>query len=160
MRLELIVEVIASATQKQPANRLFLRVASSSPNPRLARDELEGTLDIVDESEWCRGTIGAPPSRCAPDLRRGTGRRLDRQAVSQGLLTKLSEERLRINELTLRCLPERLFEGSFLVRGQFEGFVLFRNILGLLGDGFDARRLRHFTASGRGDAMPEVPRSR
>jgi hypothetical protein len=34
------------------------------------------------------------------------------------------------------------------------------HILGLLGDGFDARRLRHFTASGRGDAMPEVPRPR
>ena len=55
----------------------------------------------------------------------------------QGLLTKLSEERFRINELTLRCLPERLFEGSFLVRGQFEGLVLFRNEDGNRGPLFE-----------------------
>ena len=59
--VDLVVEVVASAAEKQTANRLLLRVASSRPDPRLGRDEFEGSLEIVDESERGGRTIGSPP---------------------------------------------------------------------------------------------------
>ncbi len=59
--VDLVVEVVASAAQKQSANRLLLRVASSCPDPRLGRDEFEGSFQILDESERGSRTVGSPP---------------------------------------------------------------------------------------------------
>ena len=60
--VDLVVEVVASAAQKQAANRVLLRIASSRPDPRLGRDELEGSFEIIDESEWGGRTVRSPPS--------------------------------------------------------------------------------------------------
>ena len=59
--VDLIVEMVASAAEKQTANRLFLGVASSRPDPWLGRDEFEGSVEIVNETERGGRTIGSPP---------------------------------------------------------------------------------------------------
>jgi len=72
----------------------------------LGSDEVEGPLEILDEGKGRVGAIGTPPSRRSPDLRGSPRRRLDDQPRNQGLLAKLPEQRLRIDELPLCGLLE------------------------------------------------------
>jgi hypothetical protein len=113
--VDLVVEVVASSAQEEAANALLPRVASSRSDPRLGRDEFEGSLEVVDEGERSGRTIGSPPRRGSPDLCRGAGRRLDRKARGQGLLTKFPKQGFRVDELPTCRLLEGLFEGYLLV---------------------------------------------
>ena len=115
LRIDLVVEVVASPAKKEAANALLLGVAGSRADPRLSRYEFEGSLEVVDEGRWGCRPIGSPPRRGPPDFCRGAECRLDGQACRQGLLAKLPEEGLRIDELPLRRLLEGLFEGDLLV---------------------------------------------
>lgn len=122
-----VVEVIAGPAEEKAADALLLGVASPCPDARLGGDELEGSLEVVDEGERDCRPIGSPPCRGPPDLRRRSRGRLDDQACCQGLLAKFSEEGRRIDELALSCLLERLFEGDLFVGGQLEGLIGFRH---------------------------------
>ena len=77
--VDLVVEMITSATQKQTAYGLLLRVASLRPNTRLVRNQFEGSFQIDGECERGCRTVGSPPNRGSPDLRRSSGRGLDGQ---------------------------------------------------------------------------------
>lgn len=59
--IDLVVEVIAGTTEKKAANALLLGVARSCSDSRLRGDELEGSLEVVDERKRRCRTIGAPP---------------------------------------------------------------------------------------------------
>jgi hypothetical protein len=124
--IDLVVEVIASAAQKKAANAFPVGVAGPRPYARLRGDELERSLKVVREGKRGCRAIGSPPRCGPPDLRRCSGGGLDEQACRQGLLAKFPEEGLRIHELALRCLLERLFERDLLFGGQLKGLVGFR----------------------------------
>ena len=122
--VDLVVELIASAAEKKTANALLLGVTSTRADPRLGRDELEGSLDVFDESERGCRTIRTPPHGSSPDLARSAGCQLDGESArDQGLRAKFPEERFRIDELPLRCLLEGLFEGSLFVGRELEALV-------------------------------------
>jgi hypothetical protein len=113
--VDLVVEVVASPTQKEAPNALLLGVTSSRSDPRLGRDEFERSLKVVREGKWRCGAIGSRPRRGPPDVCRGAEGRLDRKACDQGLLAKFPEESLRIDELPPCRLLEGLFQGDLLV---------------------------------------------
>jgi len=104
--VDLVVEVIAGAAQEEASNSFPAGLASACPDSGLGSDELEGPLEILDEGKGRVRAIGTPPSRRSPDLRGSPRRRLDDQPRNQGLLAKLPEERLRIDELPLCGLLE------------------------------------------------------
>lgn len=112
-----VVEMVARPAQEEAADTLPLGVASSRPDPRLGRDELESSLKILSEGKRGCLTVGSPPRRRPPNLRRGAGRRLDGEACGHRLLAKFSEEGLCVDELTPRGLIEGLFKGSLLIGG-------------------------------------------
>lgn len=125
LSVDLVVEVVASAAQQETANGFLLGIAGSCSDTWLSCNELEGSLEVFGEGKRGCRAVGSPPSRGPPDLCRSAGRRLDRQASGQGLLAKLSEQDLRIDELTPPRLPEGLFEVGFLFAGQLEGLIAF-----------------------------------
>ena len=59
--IDLVVEVIAGTAEKKAANALLLGVASSCSDARLRGDELEGSLEVVEEGKRRCRTIGSPP---------------------------------------------------------------------------------------------------
>ena len=115
--VDLVVEMVASPAQEEAADTLLLGVASARSDAGLSRDEFEGSLKVLDEGKRGCRTVGSPPRRRPPNLRRGAGRRLDGEACGHGLLAKFSEEGLCVDELTPRGLIEGLFKGSLLIGG-------------------------------------------
>jgi hypothetical protein len=115
--VDLVVEVVASPAQKEAADTLSLGVACSRSDSRLGGHQFEGSLKVLNEGKRSGLPVGSPPRRRSPDLHRGTRHQPDGEARKHELLAEFPEEGLRIDELTLRGLIERLFEGSFLFGG-------------------------------------------
>jgi hypothetical protein len=131
--VDLVVQVIPSSTEQEPTNARLLGVASAGPDAGLRSDELERSLQVVDESERGSRAIGSPPRRRAADLCGGAERRPDVQTGDQRLLAEFSKKGFSVHELTVRRLLKRLFEGSLLFGAQLEGLVGF-------GDEYGNRR--------------------
>ena len=75
-----------------------------------------------------RRRVAQPPDwraikRSPLDLRGRAESRLDGQPRGQGLLAKLSQQGVRIDELAPRGLAEGLLESGLLFGGQLEGLV-------------------------------------
>jgi hypothetical protein len=66
--VDLVVEVVAGAAQKEPANSSLLRAPSARADSGLGRNKFKGPLEVFHEGERSCRTIGAPPRRSAPDL--------------------------------------------------------------------------------------------
>lgn len=126
-RIDLIVQVVAGAAQKQAANVLLLRVTRPRTDPRLCRNEFKSLFQIIHEGKRSTWAIGSPPRDSAPYLGCSAGREPNGQAAGQSLLAKLSEEGLGIDEMTAGRLLEGLFESGLMLWGQFEGLIGFRD---------------------------------
>jgi len=82
--VHLVAEVIAGPAQKQAANTLFRRVASTRADPGLNQEKLEGATEIICEGQRSGRTIGPPPLCRTPNLCGSTRRGLDEKPCRQG----------------------------------------------------------------------------